>query len=69
MTDQGTESEYVCIGQSCSSGPDRPLSQLLPDLQLNQHGFSRVWYFSSAAKTNNGLKRASNYNQCSGSIM
>lgn len=23
-----------------SSGRDRPLSQLLPDLQLNQHGFS-----------------------------
>lgn len=28
------------IGQSCTARRDRPLSQLLPDLQLNQHGFS-----------------------------
>lgn len=40
------------VGQSCTSGPDRPLSQLLPDLQLNQHGFSRAWYFSSATQNN-----------------
>lgn len=40
----------VCVGQSYSSGHDRPLSQLLPDLQLNQHGFSRAWYFSSASQ-------------------
>lgn len=46
------EKETVCapVGQSCTSGPDRPLSQLLPDLQLNQHGFSRAWCFSSATK-------------------
>lgn len=30
----------VCRSELQSSGPDRPLSQLLPDLQLNQHGFS-----------------------------
>lgn len=62
-TDEGTESVCVCLGQSCSSGPDRPLSQLLPDLQLNQHGFSGVWYFSSTAKTNNGPKMARNCNR------
>lgn len=48
MTDK--ERESVCVGQSYSSGPDRPLSQLLPDLQLNQHGFSQAWYFSSASQ-------------------
>lgn len=42
----------MCVGQSYSSGPDRPLSQLLPDLKLNQHGFSRARYFSSANYTN-----------------
>ena len=45
-----TDKERVCVGQSYSSGPDRPLSQLLPDLQLNQHGFSQAWYFSSASQ-------------------
>lgn len=35
MTDKEGENENVCAGQSYSSGRDRPLSQLLPDLQLN----------------------------------
>lgn len=52
------------VGQSCTSGPDRPLSQLLPDLQLNQHGFSRAWYFSSATQ-NNIPGRASDHSRFS----
>lgn len=52
------------VGQSCTSGPDRPLSQQLPDLQLNQHGFSRAWYFSSATQ-NNIPGRASDHSRFS----
>lgn len=39
--------DKVCVSRSelhCS-GRDRPLSQLLPDLQLNQHGFSAPLVF------------------------
>lgn len=65
-----TNTQIVCgcarapVGQSCTSGPDRPLSQLLPDLQLNQHGFSRAWYFSSATQ-NNIRGRASDHSRFS----
>lgn len=42
-----TMTDKVCVSRSelhCS-GRDRPLSQLLPDLQLNQHGFSAPLVF------------------------
>lgn len=47
MTDKArvSRSELHC------SGRDRPLSQLLPDLQLNQHGFSAPLVFFQCKPT------------------
>lgn len=40
-----TDKACVSSSELHCSGPDRPLSQLLPDLQLNQHGFSAPLVF------------------------
>lgn len=40
-----TDKARVSRSELRRSGRDRPLSQLLPDLQLNQHGFSAPLVF------------------------